>query len=152
MRISGFQILKIVQIAQFGCDFAVTKIVAVLIFATFCPQGIRKGSRQASNGTIATTWLGLTGRMCDAAGGDMVEFTKTIKDPLGLHARPVALLYDIIAKHRSDVSVSIGDRHTDGRDVMGLMALYGECGEDIIFRVSGVDEASCVTSIRNLSL
>ena len=35
----------------------------------------------------------------------MVEFTKTIKDPLGLHARPVALLYDIIAKHRSDVSV-----------------------------------------------
>ena len=76
----------------------------------------------------------------------MVEFTKTIKDPLGLHARPVALLYDIIAKHRS------GDRHTDGRDVMGLMALYGECGEDIIFRVSGVDEASCVTSIRNLSL
>ena len=71
----------------------------------------------------------------------MVEFTKTIKDPLGLHARPVALLYDIIAKHRSDVSVSIGDRHTDGRDVMGLMALYGECGEDIIFRVSGVDEA-----------
>ncbi len=63
----------------------------------------------------------------------MVEFTKTIKDPLGLHARPVALLYDIIAKHRCDVSVSIGDRHTDGRDVMGLMALYGECGEDIIF-------------------
>ena len=49
----------------------------------------------------------------------MVEFTKTIKDPLGLHARPVALLYDIIAKHRSDVSVSIGDRHTDGRDVIG---------------------------------
>lgn len=74
----------------------------------------------------------------------MVEFTKTIKDPLGLHARPVALLYDIIAKHRSDVSVSIGDRHTDGRDVMGLMALYGECGEDIIFRVSGVDEALLV--------
>ena len=65
----------------------------------------------------------------------MVEFTKTIKDPLGLHARPVALLYDIIAKHRCDVSVS-----------------NGECGEDIIFRVSGVDEASCVTSIRNLSL
>ncbi len=53
----------------------------------------------------------------------MVEFTKTIKDPLGLHARPVALLYDIIAKHRSDVSVSIGDRYTDGRDVIGLMAL-----------------------------
>ena len=70
----------------------------------------------------------------------MVEFTKTIKDPLGLHARPVALLYDIIAKHRSNVSVSIGDRHTDGRDVMGLMALYGECGEDIIFRISGVDD------------
>ena len=82
----------------------------------------------------------------------MVEFTKTIKDPLGLHARPDALLYVIIAKHRSDVSVSIGDRHTDGRDVMGLMALYGACGEDIIFRVSGVDEASCVSSTSIISL
>ena len=79
-------------------------------------------------------------------------FRPSLSDSKRLKARPVALLYDIIAKHRSDVSVSIGDRHTDGRDVMGLMALYGECGEDIIFRVSGVDEASCVTSIRNLSL
>ena len=48
--------------------------------------------------------------MYDVVGGDMVEFTKTIKDPLGLHARPVALLYDIIAKHRCDVSVSIAFR------------------------------------------
>ena len=56
----------------------------------------------------------------------MVEFTKTIKDPLGLHARPVALLYDIIAKHRSDVSVSIGNRHVDGRDVIGLMIGRGK--------------------------
>lgn len=63
----------------------------------------------------------------------MVEFTKTIKDPLGLHARPVALLYDIIAKHRSDVSVSIGDRHTDGRDVMGLMALYASAARTSSF-------------------
>ena len=76
----------------------------------------------------------------------MVEFTKTIKDPLGLHARPVALLYDIIAKHRCDVSVSIGDRHTDGRDVMGLMALYGECGEDIIF-LRYVDQKSLALSM-----
>ena len=82
----------------------------------------------------------------------MVEFTKTIKDPLGLHARPVALLYDIIAKHRSDVSVSIGNRPVPEYVGRCLTALFGECGEDIVFRVSGVDEASCVTSIRNLSL
>ena len=66
----------------------------------------------------------------------MVEFTKTIKDPLGLHARPVALLYDIIAKHRSDVSVSIGDRHTDGRDVMGswLSAVSAARASSFAFR------------------
>ena len=88
--------------------------------------------------------------MCDVVGGDMVEFTKTIKDPLGLHARPVALLYDIIAKHRSDVSVSIGDRHTDGRDVMGLMALYGECGEDIIFRVAFKPVATLLRDVNTI--
>ena len=86
------------------------------------------------------------------SGRSYTTSARATKDPLGLHARPVALLYDIIAKHRSDVSVSIGNRHVDGRDVIGLMALCGECGEDVVFRVSGVDEASCVTSIRNLSL
>ena len=82
----------------------------------------------------------------------MVEFTKTIKDPLGLHARPVALLYDIIAKHRSDVSVSIGDRYTDGRDVIGLMGTLRRMWRRRRVPRLGVDEASCVTSIRNLSL
>ncbi len=49
-------------------------------------------------------------------------------------------------------SIVVTCRSASAIAIMGLMALYGECGEDIVFRVSGVDEASCVTSIRNLSL
>lgn len=55
----GFQPLRIAQSRQFALDFAATKLVAVLIFATFCPRGVQRSSRQASNATIATTWLGL---------------------------------------------------------------------------------------------
>ena len=63
----------------------------------------------------------------------MIEITHTIQDPLGLHARPVALLFDHIGKHHSRVTVTIGDRSCDGRDIMGLMGLYGTVGETIQF-------------------
>ena len=77
----------------------------------------------------------------------MVEFTKTIKDPFGLHARPVALLYDIIARHRSDVSVSIGDRHTDGRDVMAFPKTAS--GSDLM---SGAPSAVSGAQLKDVSL
>lgn len=80
----------------------------------------------------------------------MIEFEQTIQDPLGLHARPVALLYDHIGKHRSHVTLRIGDRTSDGHDIMGLMSLYGSFGETIHFAVEGDDEAVCAADLRSL--
>ena len=80
----------------------------------------------------------------------MIEFEQTIQDPLGLHARPVALLFDCIGKHRSRVTVRIGDRSCDGRDIMGLMGLYGEYGETVRFTVEGEDVAICAADLRGL--
>lgn len=80
----------------------------------------------------------------------MIEFEQTILDPLGLHARPVALLFDHIGRHSSRVTLRIGDRVSDGHDIMGLMGLYGEHGETIHFTVEGDDEAACAADLRNL--
>lgn len=80
----------------------------------------------------------------------MIEFEQKILDPLGLHARPVALLYDRIGKHRSRVTLRIGDRVSDGHDIMGLMGLYGEHGETVHFTVEGEDEAACAADLRAL--
>ena len=80
----------------------------------------------------------------------MIEFEQTIQDPLGLHARPVALLFDCIGRHHSRVTVAIGDRSCDGRDIMGLMGLYGTFGETVHFTVEGDDEAACAADVRSL--
>mgnify|MGYP002516739800 CR=1 FL=1 len=80
----------------------------------------------------------------------MIEFEQKITDPLGLHARPVALLFDHIGKHRSRVTLTIGDRTADGRDIMGLMGLYGEFGETLHVTVEGEDEAVCAADLRQL--
>ncbi len=80
----------------------------------------------------------------------MIEITHTIQDPLGLHARPVALLFDHIGKHQSRVTVTIGDRSCDGRDIMGLMGLYGTVGETVHFAIEGDDEAACAVDLRSL--
>lgn len=80
----------------------------------------------------------------------MIDFDQTITDPQGLHARPVALIYDCICKHGSNVTLSIGERSADGRDIMGLMGLEGECGEILHVRIEGDDETACAAALRQV--
>lgn len=53
--------LEIGESGQFQLDFAVTKIVTVLIFAIFCPLGIvganQSGPQTAGNAPIASNIL-----------------------------------------------------------------------------------------------
>ena len=48
MTIWGIMALKIDGTKQIQPDFAVTKLVAVLIFAIFCPRDIARGLDKAS--------------------------------------------------------------------------------------------------------
>lgn len=83
-------------------------------------------------------------------GEHMIEFDQVIQDPQGLHARPVALIFDLIGKHKSAVTLSIGDRRANGLDIMGLMGLEGEYGETLHFAIDGEDEAICAAALRKL--
>lgn len=80
----------------------------------------------------------------------MIEFDQVIQDPQGLHARPVALIFDLIGKHKSAVTLSIGERRASGLDIMGLMGLEGEFGETVHYVIDGEDEAVCAAALRNL--
>lgn len=83
-------------------------------------------------------------------GEHMIEFDQVIQDPQGLHARPVALIFDCIGKHKSAVKLAIGERHANGLDIMGLMGLEGECGETVHFTIEGEDEALCAAALQSL--
>ena len=59
MTIWGIMALKIDGTKQIQPDFAVTKLVTVLIFAIFCPEGIARGLDKASiAANFSIGWLG----------------------------------------------------------------------------------------------
>lgn len=71
----------------------------------------------------------------------MKEFTYTITDPIGLHARPAGLL----AKQAKELGSVITVTKADGRSaaatrLMAVMALAIKQGETVTFSVEGDNE------------
>ena len=72
MAIRDFMTLGIGGRWQFQPDFAVTKLVTVLIFAIFCPEGIARGLNKASiAANFSIGWLGGgSAQRCGVRGGE----------------------------------------------------------------------------------
>ena len=53
----------------------------------------------------------------------MKEFTYTITDPVGIHARPAGLLTKEVKKYASTFTLAKGDKSADMSKLMKLMSL-----------------------------
>ena len=53
----------------------------------------------------------------------MVSFTYTIKDELGIHARPAGMLAKEAAKWKSVITVDNGTKKADPRRLMAIMSM-----------------------------
>ena len=71
----------------------------------------------------------------------MYEFSYTIKDPVGIHARPAGLLSKEGKKYQSAITVDKDGNPVNVLKLMALMKLGVKCGETVTVRVEGVDEA-----------
>ena len=80
----------------------------------------------------------------------MTEKNFTVKNRLGLHARPAALFVQTTNKFRSSVKVRKGDQEVDGKSIMGLMMLAAEEGSILSIRVDGLDENDLLGSLQQL--
>ncbi|MBU2483280.1 MAG: HPr family phosphocarrier protein [Proteobacteria bacterium] len=80
----------------------------------------------------------------------MQERTFKIKNRLGLHARPAAMLVQITTRHASKVMIHKDDQEVDGKSIMGLMTLAAECGSEIKIVADGVDEQQVLDEIAGL--
>lgn len=78
----------------------------------------------------------------------MVTFTYTIKDAVGIHARPAGLLVKQAGKFESAVKISRGDKSADGKKLFALMGLGVKCGDEIRVECDGVDEQACAESLK----
>ncbi len=75
----------------------------------------------------------------------MKEFTYTITDPVGIHARPAGLLVKAIKALDSTVTIAKADgKSAAGTKLMALMGLGIKQGDIITVTVEGGnEEASC---------
>ncbi|MDR2097351.1 MAG: HPr family phosphocarrier protein [Spirochaetaceae bacterium] len=70
----------------------------------------------------------------------MKEILYTIKDPLGIHARPAGLFVRELLDFGSAVTVSRGGDSCDGKKLLALMKLRVKTGETISLQFNGADE------------
>lgn len=78
----------------------------------------------------------------------MLSFTYTIKDELGIHARPAGLLAKEAAKWKSVVVVDNGRKKADAKRLMAIMSMGVKQGQVITVSAEGEDEASCIESVQ----
>ena len=77
----------------------------------------------------------------------MKEFTYTITDPNGIHARPAGLLVKQLQAYKSTVTIFKGDKNVDMKKLLALMGLGVKQGDLVTVRVEGDDEEACAAEL-----
>lgn len=70
----------------------------------------------------------------------MRTFDYTIKDELGIHARPAGLLAKTAKSSDSEISITKGDKIVGATKLMALMGLGVKCGDTITVTINGGNE------------
>ncbi len=78
----------------------------------------------------------------------MRTFSYTIKDELGLHARPAGLLAKAAKRYDSEITLTKGEKTVGCTKLMALMGLGIKCGETVTITVSGDDEEAAERGMR----
>ena len=78
----------------------------------------------------------------------MITFRYEVKDQAGLHARPACLLAREAKKYQSSIIIQRGEREATALQLMELMNLSVNCGEEITVRIEGEDEKAAGEGMR----
>ena len=70
----------------------------------------------------------------------MKTFTYTIKDEVGIHARPAGLLVKKAKEFESAITIERNGKSAAATKLMALMGLGVKCGDTVTVTVEGADE------------
>ena len=82
------------------------------------------------------------------AAPESLEFTHTIKDPLGIHARPAGELAKLIKKHDCNFTIEAKGHTAVNGSVMQLMSLGAVQGTELKCKAEGPDAAEAIKEVR----
>ena len=80
----------------------------------------------------------------------MTEKILTIRNRLGLHARPAAMFVQEAVKFKSQLFVIKDGLQVNGKSVMGLMLLAAESGSKLTIKADGPDESKVIEALERL--
>lgn len=79
----------------------------------------------------------------------MKSFEYTIKDELGIHARPAGLLTKRAKEFESEITLTKGDRSALCSRLLSLMSLGIKQGDKVSVTVVGVDEEAAAEAMKD---
>ena len=77
----------------------------------------------------------------------MKEFTYTITDPDGMHARPAGALVQTAGEFSSRIQIGTDGKFVDAKRIFGIMSLGVKAGNEITLKVEGEDEEAAATAL-----
>ena len=80
----------------------------------------------------------------------MREVTLTIRNKVGLHARPAALFVQTASKFKSKV-LAVKDGHeVNAKSILSVLTLGAEQGAEVTVRAEGEDEVEVIEALKEL--
>lgn len=80
----------------------------------------------------------------------MVEAKVVVTRKEGLHARPASLFVEEAMRRECSVSVCSSGKVANGKSMLQLLALGVTCGQEIVIKAEGRDEAEAVAKLIKL--
>jgi phosphocarrier protein HPr len=77
----------------------------------------------------------------------MITKKVRVKNKLGLHARPAALIVTTASKFQSEFYISKDGMRINGKSIMGVMMLAAEMGSELTLELDGPDEKEALKAI-----
>ena len=78
----------------------------------------------------------------------MKNFEYTIKDELGIHARPAGMLVKEAKKYQSKITITKDGKTAEASKLMAVMSLGVKCGLTVQIAVDGPDEEAAAAGIQ----
>lgn len=79
---------------------------------------------------------------------NMLMFNYTIKDELGIHARPAGQLAKIAKELDSEITISLGGKSAAATKLLALMGMGVKCGDTITVTINGGDEQASQKAVK----
>ena len=77
----------------------------------------------------------------------MKSFSYTVKDELGIHARPAGALVKEAAAFPCSITIAKDGKAADAKRIFGVMGLGVKCGQEIILKTDGDQEEEAIAAL-----